>query len=41
MKFAKHYDFNVIPAVATLAISLYLQPEEVEMAIATGGPSLE
>jgi hypothetical protein len=40
MKLAKHYDFDVVPPMAPLVISLYLQPEEVEMAIATGGHSL-
>jgi len=41
MKEAKHYEFDVVPPVVPLVISLSLQPEEVEMAIATGGPSLE
>jgi hypothetical protein len=40
MKRAKHYEFDVVPPVVPLVISLSLQPEEVEMAIATGGKSL-
>jgi hypothetical protein len=40
MKQAKHYEFNVVPPAVPLVISLYLQPEEVELAIATGGTSL-
>ena len=40
MKQAKHYEFDVVPPVVPLVISLSLQPEEVEMAIATGGHSL-
>ena len=41
MKQAKHYEFDVVPPVVPLVISLSLQPEEVEMAIATGGKSLQ
>jgi hypothetical protein len=40
MKRAKHYEFDVVPPVVPLVISLHLQPEDVEMAIATGGKSL-
>ena len=38
---AKHYEFDVVPPAAPMTISLFLQPEEVEMAIATGGKSLQ
>ena len=38
---AKDYEFNVVPPSVPLLISLYLQPEEVEMAIETGGRSLQ
>lgn len=41
MRRAKHYEFDVVPPVVPLVISLSLQPEEVEMAIATGGKSLQ
>jgi hypothetical protein len=41
MKRAKHYEFDIVPPVVPLVISLYLQPDEVEMAIATGGKSLQ
>ena len=41
MKRAKHYEFDVVPPVVPLVISFSLQPEEVEMAIATGGKSLQ
>ena len=41
MKQAKHYEFDIVPPVVPLVISLHLQPEEVEMAIATGGKSLQ
>ncbi len=41
MKRAKHYEFDVVPPAVPLVISLSLQPEEVEMAIATGGKSLQ
>jgi len=41
MKQAKHYEFDVVPPVVPLVISLSLQPEEVEMAIATWGKSLQ
>jgi hypothetical protein len=41
MKQAKHYEFNVVPPAVPLVISLYLQPEEVELAIATEGKSLQ
>jgi len=41
MKRAKHYEFDIVPPVVPLIISLSLQPEEVEMAIATGGKSLQ
>jgi hypothetical protein len=37
MKRAKHYEFDVVPPVVPLVISLSLHPEEVEMAIATWG----
>jgi len=41
MKLANHYDFDVVAPVKPLVISLCLQPEEVEMAIATEGRSLQ
>jgi hypothetical protein len=41
MKRAKHYEFDVVPPVVPLVISHSLQPEEVEMAIATGGKLLQ
>ena len=40
MKPAKHYEFQVVAPSKPLIISLHLQPEEVELAIATEGTSL-
>ena len=40
MKQAKYFEFDVVPSAVPLVISLSLQPEEVEMAIADRGHSL-
>src|SRR5262245_20352812 len=40
MKQAIHYEFDVVAPAEPLGIYLHLQPEEVELAIATGGTSL-
>jgi hypothetical protein len=40
MKQAIHYEFDVLPPSEPLLIYLRLQPEEVELAIASGGAFL-